>query len=337
MNSPAVTVLMTVFNARPYLSASVRSILDQSFRDFEFLIIDDGSTDGSGDDLRAWAQKDPRVRVMANARNSGQTPCLNQGIAEARGAWIARQDADDISHPERLEKQMRAIAGRPALALLGSNGWLADEAGRYQGLINAPCGESAVRWTAIFSNPFLHTAVCFRTADARRLGGYDPAFRIAQDYDLWLRINAAAPADNLPDRLVTYRVHAQSLSNAARDATRREGDASCRRALASAGLDEFDTAEVRAEIGEFREGLPASRRRAFWRIHKRLLDVYLKRNAMTRQDPGLSNAIALLHWKAAGSLASQSRSQMLGELAAAFTSDPALTVRLLRERRAGPR
>ncbi|HRJ74253.1 MAG TPA: glycosyltransferase, partial [Terrimicrobiaceae bacterium] len=228
MNSPSVTVLMTVFNARPYLSASVRSILDQSFRDLEFLIIDDGSTDGSTDELRAWAQRDPRVRVIANTRNSGQTPCLNQGIAEARGVWIARQDADDISHPERLMKQMQALRERPALALLGCNGWLADASGRFQGLINAPCGESSVRWTAIFSNPFLHTAVCFRTADARQLGGYDPAFRIAQDYDLWLRIGAAAPGDNLPERLVTYRVHAQSLSNAARDATRREGEASCR-------------------------------------------------------------------------------------------------------------
>jgi hypothetical protein len=231
---------------------------------------------------------------------------------------------------------MRTVRERPHLALLGANGWLANAEGRFQGLINAPCGESAVRWSAIFNNPFIHTAVCFRTEAARTLGGYDPAFRIAQDYDLWLRILEAHPGDNLPERLVTYRVHAQSLSNAARDATRREGDSSCRRALEMSDLARFATPEIRAEIGGFREGLSASRRRAFWRIHKQLLEVYLQQNAMLRHDPGLANAIALLHWKAAGSLAAQSRGLMLCELAAAFQAAPGLFARLMKERSAGP-
>ena len=114
---PSVTVLMTMFNAAAHLRASVGSVLSQTFGDFEFVIVDDGSRDDSAAIVESY--RDARIRLVRNERNKGQTPCLNQGLALARGAWVARQDADDISLPRRLERQVekaletfeRAIAG----------------------------------------------------------------------------------------------------------------------------------------------------------------------------------------------------------------------------------
>jgi glycosyltransferase involved in cell wall biosynthesis len=125
MNDPLVTVLMTVYNAGRYLDAAIASIAAQTFRDWEFVIVDDASTDGSPEVAEAWAKRDSRIRVIRNAVNKGQTPCLNQGLREARGRWIARQDADDLSLPERLERQLAAADG---FALLGTNGWIIDAA-----------------------------------------------------------------------------------------------------------------------------------------------------------------------------------------------------------------
>ncbi len=317
---------MTVYNGLPYLERSLQSVLNQTFTNYEFVIVDDGSSDGSVKLVEDYAAKDARIRLIANTVNKGQTLCLNQGLAEARGEWIARQDADDLSDPLRFASQMRFLDQRPHLGLLGTNGWLIDALGRSLGLINAPSGEENVRWSSIFYNPFLHTAVCFRRQIALDLGGYNTAFRIAQDYDLWTRIMESHPADNLAERLVTYRVHQSSLSNSDRATTAREANSSCLRALEALKMSQYGDPKSLALISEFREGISPAWNRQFWALYRRM------KSAMP-PSPDLSTATALMHWKAAGSLSPKAPFLAAIETAKAFLSSPSLTARLLRERR----
>lgn len=334
MSTPALTVLMTVYNAEAYLESSIRSILTQTFRNFEFLIIDDGSTDCSVAVLERWALRDDRIRLILNGSNQGQTPCLNQGMAAARAPWIARQDADDLSDPRRLELQMAAISVRPGLGLLGTNGWLMGEHGSFQGLINAPAGGVGIELSALFYNPFLHSSVCFRRETALAVGGYDTALRIAQDYDFWIRILAISSGDNLPERLLTYRVHPGSLSNEGRETTRREAEASCRRAFRQWKLGQFEQEANLRLIGDFREGNPRLDRAAFWDLYRRVTETFLKHEGLTGREPALRQARALIHWKIAGSLGRSLAA--LKETSAALASAPELISRLLAGRILGP-
>lgn len=320
MKAPALTVLMTVFNAGRFLDPAIRSIAGQSFRDWEFLIVDDASTDGSREVAESWARRDPRIRVIPNSANKGQTPCLNQGLREARGEWVARQDADDLSLPERFAKQMAAAGG---LALLGTNGWIIDADDRITGLLDAPVTAESISWTAPFLNPFMHTAVLARTTVIRdELGGYDESFRIAQDYDLWTRLMARHPSANLPDRLVGYRHLATSLSKAgsgtafaeARRVSRREVERVFRRPLQDAELD---------LLAAFREGLDVRRRAAFWSLYDEL-------KHSLPGEPDLSETVALHHLKAAGAVSALMPA--LAEVAAALRVCPTGTLRWLGER-----
>ncbi len=320
MNVPTVTVLMTVFNAGPYLDAAIRSIVEQTYRNWEFVIVDDASTDGSADVAEAWARRDARVRVIRNDANKGQTPCLNQGLREARGEWVARQDADDFSLPERLARQM---AARDGVALLGTNGWIINAVGRATGLLDAPLTHESITWTSPFLNPFMHTAVLARTAVIREeLGGYDESFRIAQDYDLWTRLIARHRSANLPDRLVCYRHLATSLSKSgsgtafaeARRVSLREAERVFARPLSESEHD---------LLAAFREGLGAGQRSAFWRLYEKL-----KSKAPASFD--LKRTCALHHLKAAGAVTAPF--PMMAEIFAALSASPKDTVQWLRDR-----
>jgi hypothetical protein len=320
MNTPAVTVLMTVYNAGKYLDPAIASIASQTFRDWEFLIVDDASTDGSPEVAEGWAGRDSRIRLIRNAANKGQTPCLNQGLREARGQWIARQDADDLSLAERFARQL-ASAGDSAL--IGTNGWIIDAENRVIGLLDAPLSQESIQATSPFLNPFMHTAVMARTQVIREeLGGYDESFRIAQDYDLWARLITSHPSANLPDRLVCYRHLATSLSKSgsntafaeARRVAEREAARVFGRPLSEGELD---------LLASFREGLPAGKRETFWTLHGKLLSKF-------SPTPDLGRTVALQHLKAAGAV--QKPAAVLAEMAAAFQASPGATVRWLAER-----
>lgn len=320
MNRPAVTVLMTVFNGGRFLDAAIRSIADQTFRDWEFVIVDDASTDGSLAVSESWARRDPRIRVLPNAVNKGQTPCLNQGLREARGEWIARQDADDLSLPDRLARQMAACDG---LALLGTNGWIIDEADRIVGLLDAPLSHESISWTLPFLNPFMHTAVLARTKVIRdELGGYDETFRIAQDYDLWAQVMAGHRTGNLADRLVCYRHLATSLSKSgrstafeeARRVSEREAARRFRRPL---------SAEEHLLLAAFREGLDEAKRQAFWQLYESL-------RGDSAHATDAARTAALHHLKAAGAM--KRPHAVLGEVLAAFRASPVATVAWMAQR-----
>ena len=215
MSTPKVTVLMAVHNGERYLRRAIDSILCQTFSDFEFLIVNDGSSDGSGDILASY--HDPRIRVIENASNIGLTRSLNAGLAAAQGELIARQDADDVSHFNRLYKQVQFMERHPEVAVVGTAGRFIDDKGRpRRSIAQITCTSAiAIRWQLLFEGPFAHSSVMFRKAVVWvSLGGYDERYRISQDFELWSRLGAHEYAmSNLPERLVDLRLHAGSVSS----------------------------------------------------------------------------------------------------------------------------
>lgn len=218
MSAPAVTVLMPVFNAAKHLRQSLESVLRQRFCDFELLVIDDGSSDSSAEILAAYG--DPRIRVLRNEKNLGLVATLNRGLEEARGDWIARQDADDISAPGRLAAQMAFVRGNPAVPLVGSDALLIDATGRSRGRWRTGGHADLVAWDLCFRAPFAHSSALFRRSIVRRIGGYRD-LRACEDLDLWGRIAADFPVVTLRQALVKYRLHGESImAGAEQDAAR---------------------------------------------------------------------------------------------------------------------
>lgn len=203
---PRVTVLMPVYNAEAFLREAIESILGQTWSDFEFLIIDDGSIDNSREIISFFS--DPRIRIIDNPSNIGLTKSLNKGLEHAEGEYVARQDADDISYPKRLERQVQFLDAHPDVALLGTQALSVDEKGRPHktNFLRIPVGLLAIRWYLMFQNAFIHSSVMFRRSIVwKELGGYDESFERAQDYELWSRTARLYKVDNLSDILIDHR------------------------------------------------------------------------------------------------------------------------------------
>lgn len=205
-----VTVLMPVYNADRYLVPAIESILRQTFKEFELLIINDASTDGSGKIIASFSDK--RLRVVDNENNLGVTKTLNRGLHLAEGELIARQDADDLSHPERLARQVTFLRAHPDIALVGTQALIIDEWGNYKRILrDRPHHHIAIKWDLLFDNSFVHTSVMFRNKIVRdTLGGYDPSFVACEDYELWSRVAEVGQVANLPSCLVWHRMHSAS-------------------------------------------------------------------------------------------------------------------------------
>lgn len=213
MSAPAISVLTSVYNAEPFLSEAIDSVLAQDFTDFEFLILDDGSTDASRAIAESFAARDPRVRVIARD-NRGLIVSLNQLFAEARAPLAARFDADDICMPGRLGKQAAFLAANPDHGLVGSRITYIDENGvPTGGDIDHPLYHDAILANLENGALLCHSAVMVRRAPVLAAGGYRAAYRHAEDYDLWLRLSASMRMANLPDRLLRYRVYPGQVSS----------------------------------------------------------------------------------------------------------------------------
>lgn len=212
-NRPMVTVLMPVYNGERYLRYAVDSILNQTFKDLEFLIIDDGSTDTSREIIRSYA--DPRIRLIENVKNQGLIKTLNRGLELAQGTYIARQDQDDVSHLQRLEKQVNFFTAHPGVVLAGTQVNSMDQYGR----TSRPFGccvlksEIAIRWQSMFDNPFVHSSVMMRTDVVRREGGYDEHFVACEDFEFFSRLTYTYQTSNLSEVLLDYRYHADSITS----------------------------------------------------------------------------------------------------------------------------
>lgn len=211
--APAVSVLMAVFNGQMYLREAVESVLAQTFGDFEFIVIDDGSTDDTLKLLEEFAAKDSRLRVVSRP-NKGLTLTLNEGLDLARAQFLARMDADDISLPMRFEKQVAYLQEHPDCVLVGSAVTMIDPDGSP---IRALCSERTHEqideahlkcgW------PVVHPVVMMRTAAVRKIGGYRNQYNTLEDLDLFLRLAEVGKLANLPDILLKYRQHFSSVTH----------------------------------------------------------------------------------------------------------------------------
>jgi glycosyltransferase involved in cell wall biosynthesis len=202
---PRVTVLMSVYNGLPYLGQAVESILDQTFSDFEFLIIDDASTDGSRERLKKWTNRNERIRLILHNKNRGLGYSLHEGVKKARGNWIARMDADDISFPDRLEKQLAYVEEHSSIDILGT--WALDIDGEGTPLRQRtyPVDHAEIA-RLIWTNPLVHPTVMFRKSAVQAAGSYDPDVRKRQDYELWFRcLEEGLCFGNVPEILLRYR------------------------------------------------------------------------------------------------------------------------------------
>jgi len=244
-DTPLVTVLLPVHNGSAHLRESVDTVLDQSLGDFELLVIDDASTDETPAILASY--DDARLRVLVNDRNLGLTPTLNRGIREARGTYIARQDADDLSDPGRLSAQASYLEAHPEVGLLGCSYRRIDEAGRSLGLRPVPTDAVAIRWRLLFLSAFAHSSVMIRSATLTEVGPYDEAFSYAQDYELWSRIARTREIAAIPDVLTSYRRTATSLTatfGGAAAEVEAISAANVEWALAAAGAESAELAEL---------------------------------------------------------------------------------------------
>lgn len=207
--NPKISVLMGVYNAEEDLKSSIESILNQTYEDFELIIINDGSTDSSREIIEAYAQKDARIHLV-NQENMGLTKALNKGIAVSRGKYIARQDADDVSYPHRLKKQIDLMESNEAIVLSGSNcdDLYADgstgEWGAY-----AP---DELQKVVFLKTPFAHSTIMMRADICKELGGYDENFKTSQDMELWMRFAKKGMLAMIEEPLIQRKIVAGSIS-----------------------------------------------------------------------------------------------------------------------------
>jgi len=202
--NPQVSVLMSVYNGFPYLSEAISSILQQTYSDFEFIIIDDCSVDGSLQLIEKYAASDARIKLIKNQSRLGLGASLRHGVEIAVGQWIARMDSDDISLPERIEKQMEYVVAHPQIDILGSYAIDIDEHGNENGQRRVPISHVQIA-KYIWTCPIIHPTAFMRKSSLIKSGSYGTEKR-RQDYALWFRCAASGlQFANLPQALLKYR------------------------------------------------------------------------------------------------------------------------------------
>ena len=205
-STPAISVLMSVYNAGRFLAPALESVLAQTFSNFELIAIDDGSTDGSAAVLAEFAAHDRRIRVLVQ-EHLGRVATLNRGLALARAPVVARMDADGISRPDRFAKQIAHLGENPPVAAVSGATDVIDESGTYLRTDVFPTLPDAIKSELLYRSCVSHPAVMARTDVLRSVGGYRRNAQYAEDHDLWLRISEVSQVANLPDVLLSYRLH----------------------------------------------------------------------------------------------------------------------------------
>jgi glycosyltransferase involved in cell wall biosynthesis len=209
----SVTVLLAVFNGEQFICETIKSILLQSYTRFEFIIINDASTDGTLSIINSF--DDQRIKLINNSENLGLTKSLNIGLEHARGDYIARIDADDIAHHNRLAVQVQYLENHPNVVLIGTNVRVINEEGHVVTNLefDRPSTDASVKWMLLFGNPFVHSSVMFRHKEIwNKLGGYNISYKYNQDFELWSRILRCASGVNIKDVLNDYRSNKYSIT-----------------------------------------------------------------------------------------------------------------------------
>jgi glycosyltransferase involved in cell wall biosynthesis len=215
---PKISVVMAVHNGAAYLDQSIRSILTQTFFDFEFIIIDDGSTDETGTILDRFENADRRIRVF-HENKEGLCPSLNKGCNLARGEYIARMDADDISLPMRFARQCRFLDGHPDVAMCGS--WV-KKIGRSIGNVwRFPAESDVISCRMLFANPVAHPTAMIRKSALSEIGFYDEDCLCTEDYACWAKLVEKRKIANIPEVLLKYRIHSSQKGRSDSDEIRK--------------------------------------------------------------------------------------------------------------------
>ena len=209
---PTISVIMPAYNVEKYVGKAIESILKQTFEDFEFIIIDDASTDKTYDIICTY--HDRRIILVRNQIRLGVAACINKGLSIARSEFIARMDSDDISKPERFKKQLDFMRANSNLGISGSHMEIIDEKGNLRKEHHKKIGDEEIKISLFFGHTSLaHPSIIIRKTilDMYHLR-YDTAFRYAEDYDLYCRCSSFIVLDNYPECLVQYRIHSNSIS-----------------------------------------------------------------------------------------------------------------------------
>ncbi len=211
-----VSVVIPVHNGEKYLAQAIESVLAQTFRDFELLIVDDGSTDRSAEIIRTYTERDPRVRCLSQ-ENRGVAAAGNRGLQAARHEWVARLDADDIFLPEKLERQVDFLRRNPDAKILGTLACFINHAGRLLGLVGTEGPYTPAEFYRLVreNRPiyFVNSSTLMHRDTVLALGGYREPFAPAEDVDLWIRMAEQGHLMlKVPEPLLLYRMHGESLT-----------------------------------------------------------------------------------------------------------------------------
>ncbi|MBU1092771.1 glycosyltransferase [Patescibacteria group bacterium] len=231
MNNPSISVILSVYNGAPYLKEAIESILNQTFEDFEFIIVDDGSTDATSEIIDMFT--DSRIIRLYNKNNLGLVESLNKALAVSQGKFIARMDADDISHPDRFQKQLFYLEHHSEVGILGTAMAQIDERGRPISVLVPPSQHELILWQTIFGCAVFHATVLMRRDDLIAVSGYDVDFLHSEDLDLWSRLFNKTKFANLPEVLYTRRLHRRSIISTQFNSQHRNGIIIRRRLLKS--------------------------------------------------------------------------------------------------------
>lgn len=212
-SKPKISVIMSVFNQEQYLQKSIDSILSQSYKKFEFIIINDGSNKNTKKILELNKLQDKRIKVINNKKRIGLTKSLNIAIKKSEGEYIARQDSDDISYFKRFEEQLNFFKKNKKVIMCGTNGILIDSNNSFLKKIkNLENNYKKIKKKLIYENQFIHSSVMVKKNYLLELKGYDEKFKYAQDYDLWCRLSIKGFLSNINKILVKIRQHNESIT-----------------------------------------------------------------------------------------------------------------------------
>ncbi len=292
MSDPAVSVVMTAYNTERYIASAVGSVLAQTFEDFELIIVNDGSSDGTRGVIDRLADQDGRVRVF-HRDNAGICAASNFGIAQSRAPLIARLDSDDLAEPERLAKQVAFMGEHEDVVCLGTFVDYIDEKGRRLTTIQTPLTHEAIDAKHLEGHCSVwHTSAVFRRAAFEQVGGYNTDFACCVDMELWLRLGEVGRLANLPERLQRYRMHLGSVSAKKRELQRELARRACEQAAERRGIPCAFDAEEDWRPGEDRASrFTYAKRFGWW--------AYNSGERSTAAVYGLK-AIGILPWKADG-------------------------------------
>ncbi len=212
INMIKVSVVMAVYNGETYLREAIESILKQSEKNFEFIIVDDGSKDGTATIIEEFKGNDMRIIALTVKHNMGLVYCLNKGISIAKGEYVARMDADDISLPHRFERQL-SFMKETGISICGAWAEAINASGDKLYTMTYPPKAEEIKLFSIKHNPFIHSTVMIRRDVLNDVGGYSKMFKHVEDYELWTRILYKYVGGNISEVLLKYRIHEKQITS----------------------------------------------------------------------------------------------------------------------------